>query len=201
MPELDRRADVRLRLREASDAVDRSPAFAGLAGCPACPWVRGTESSGIKKPALKHWIQSCKYYLPSTARRQYAVASSKRLRQETVFGAGSAAMRALGRRQGTYLYLSISTAPRKACRSMPKYSRHRQSGGHPPAGRRPAHRAHIGEALVGAWRVSVGTKALHRLPGSCRWPSSFQGAWLVGIDAKDGKVATQGWLDVPRSRP
>lgn len=57
--------------------------------------------------------------------------------------------------------------------------------------------AHIAEALSwGLARVIIGTRALE----SPRWLEAmtqrFPGKILLGIDAKNGRVATQGWLEV-----
>jgi phosphoribosylformimino-5-aminoimidazole carboxamide ribotide isomerase len=59
-------------------------------------------------------------------------------------------------------------------------------------------REHIEEALGwGAQRVIIGTRALQApgwLEDMCT--AFFPGHIVLGIDAKDGRVATQGWLDV-----
>jgi phosphoribosylformimino-5-aminoimidazole carboxamide ribotide isomerase len=55
----------------------------------------------------------------------------------------------------------------------------------------------IKEALGwGIARVIVGTKALQSPAWLTQMTQRFPGRIVLGIDAKDGKVATQGWLDV-----
>ncbi len=57
--------------------------------------------------------------------------------------------------------------------------------------------AHIQEALAwGVTRVIVGTKALQSPAWLVQMAQRFPGRIVLGIDAKGGKVATQGWLDV-----
>ena len=48
----------------------------------------------------------------------------------------------------------------------------------------------------GLARVIVGTKALQSPAWLLKMTQEFPGRIALGIDAKDGKVATQGWLDV-----
>ena len=48
----------------------------------------------------------------------------------------------------------------------------------------------------GVARVIVGTKALQSPKWLAQMSHQFPGRIVLGIDAKDGKVATQGWLDV-----
>jgi phosphoribosylformimino-5-aminoimidazole carboxamide ribotide isomerase len=48
----------------------------------------------------------------------------------------------------------------------------------------------------GVARVIVGTKALQSPAWLTQMTQRFPGRIVLGIDAKDGKVATQGWLDV-----
>ncbi|MBI1831149.1 MAG: 1-(5-phosphoribosyl)-5-[(5-phosphoribosylamino)methylideneamino]imidazole-4-carboxamide isomerase [Planctomycetes bacterium] len=48
----------------------------------------------------------------------------------------------------------------------------------------------------GAARVIVGTRALQSPDWLAKMAQRFPGRIVLGIDAKDGKVATQGWLDV-----
>ncbi|HZZ82758.1 MAG TPA: 1-(5-phosphoribosyl)-5-[(5-phosphoribosylamino)methylideneamino]imidazole-4-carboxamide isomerase [Gemmataceae bacterium] len=48
----------------------------------------------------------------------------------------------------------------------------------------------------GVTRVIVGTKALQSPRWLAQMSTQFPGRIVLGIDAKDGKVATQGWLDV-----
>jgi phosphoribosylformimino-5-aminoimidazole carboxamide ribotide isomerase len=55
----------------------------------------------------------------------------------------------------------------------------------------------IKEALGwGIARVIVGTKALQSPTWLTQMTQRFPGRIVLGIDAKEGKVATQGWLDV-----
>jgi phosphoribosylformimino-5-aminoimidazole carboxamide ribotide isomerase len=55
----------------------------------------------------------------------------------------------------------------------------------------------IKDALaLGVARVIVGTKALQSPKWLAQMTQQFPGRIVLGIDAKDGKVATQGWLDV-----
>src|ERR1700741_623925 len=56
---------------------------------------------------------------------------------------------------------------------------------------------HIKEALSwGVPRVIIGTKALQSPAWLEQMSQAFPGQIVLGIDAKDGKVATQGWLEV-----
>jgi phosphoribosylformimino-5-aminoimidazole carboxamide ribotide isomerase len=48
----------------------------------------------------------------------------------------------------------------------------------------------------GVTRAIVGTKALQSPKWLGQMSAQFPGRIVLGIDAKDGKVATQGWLDV-----
>lgn len=55
----------------------------------------------------------------------------------------------------------------------------------------------IKDALsLGVARVIVGTKALQSPKWLAQMTQQFPGRIVLGIDAKDGKVATKGWLDV-----
>lgn len=57
--------------------------------------------------------------------------------------------------------------------------------------------ADIREALSwGVARVIVGTKALQSPSWLAQMTERFPGRIVLGIDAKNGRVATQGWLDV-----
>ena len=57
--------------------------------------------------------------------------------------------------------------------------------------------AHIKEALSwGLARVIIGTKALQSPAWLMQRCQQFPGRIVLGIDAKGGKVATRGWLDV-----
>jgi phosphoribosylformimino-5-aminoimidazole carboxamide ribotide isomerase len=48
----------------------------------------------------------------------------------------------------------------------------------------------------GVTRVIVGTKALQSPQWLAQMAQRFPGRIVLGIDAKEGKVATQGWIDV-----
>ncbi len=58
------------------------------------------------------------------------------------------------------------------------------------------------EATIAAWldagieRVVVGTQALKDPPWFRSMAERFPGRLVLGLDAKDGRVATAGWLDV-----
>ena len=58
------------------------------------------------------------------------------------------------------------------------------------------------EATIAAWlasgldRVVVGTQALRDPDWFARMAELFPGRLLLGLDARDGRVATEGWLDV-----
>jgi phosphoribosylformimino-5-aminoimidazole carboxamide ribotide isomerase len=120
--------------------------------------------------------------------------------QETVFGADPAAMARRWVEEGaTYLHLvdldgakegrpvngesvrAIVTASGVPC----------QLGG----GMRT--RDHVGEVLSwGVARVIIGTRALQSPQWLEQICAEFPGRVVLGIDAKGGRVATQGWLDV-----
>ncbi len=120
--------------------------------------------------------------------------------QETVFGADPAAM---GRRWvddgATYLHL-VDLDGAKEGRPVNGASVRAivQASGAPcQFGGGLRSREHIAEALGwGVARVIIGTKALQ----SPQWLESmcaeFPGKIVLGIDAKNGRVATQGWLAV-----
>ena len=58
------------------------------------------------------------------------------------------------------------------------------------------------QATIAAWlgsgldRVVVGTQALRDPDWFARMAERFPGRLLLGLDARDGKVATEGWIDV-----
>jgi phosphoribosylformimino-5-aminoimidazole carboxamide ribotide isomerase len=58
------------------------------------------------------------------------------------------------------------------------------------------------EATIAAWldsgleRVIVGTQALKDPPWFRAMAQKYQGRLILGLDARDGRVATEGWLDV-----
>ena len=120
--------------------------------------------------------------------------------QETVFGADPAAMARRWVEDGaTYLHLvdldgakaghpvnEASVRAIVAATAIPC-----QLGG----GMRT--REHVAAALGwGVARVIVGTRALESADWLARTCAEFPGRIVLGIDAKDGRVATQGWLDV-----
>ena len=47
----------------------------------------------------------------------------------------------------------------------------------------------------GLARLVIGTKALADPGWLRRWPGDFAGRLVLGIDARDGRVATDGWLE------
>lgn len=49
---------------------------------------------------------------------------------------------------------------------------------------------------VGVGRVIIGTQALKDPDWFCRMAALFPGRLVLGIDARDSMVATEGWLDV-----
>ena len=58
------------------------------------------------------------------------------------------------------------------------------------------------QATIAAWldagldRVVVGTQALRDPDWFGRMAETYPGRLILGLDALDGRVATQGWLDV-----
>jgi phosphoribosylformimino-5-aminoimidazole carboxamide ribotide isomerase len=52
---------------------------------------------------------------------------------------------------------------------------------------------------VGVERVIVGTQALKQPQWFRRMAAQFPGRLVLGIDARDGRVATEGWLDVSQT--
>jgi phosphoribosylformimino-5-aminoimidazole carboxamide ribotide isomerase len=120
--------------------------------------------------------------------------------QETVFGADPAAMAQRWVADGaTYLHLVDLDGAKegrpvnvRAIRAITKaVNVPCQLGG----GLRTEN--DIKDALaLGVARVIVGTKALQSPKWLAQMTQQFPGRIVLGIDAKDGKVATQGWLDV-----
>jgi len=120
--------------------------------------------------------------------------------QETVFGADPAVMARRWVEQGaTYLHLvdldgakegrPVNGASVRACVD---------AGGVPcQLGGGLRSEAHIEEAISwGVARVVIGTKALQAPGWLEEMVAKFPGRIVLGIDAKEGRVATQGWLDV-----
>jgi phosphoribosylformimino-5-aminoimidazole carboxamide ribotide isomerase len=120
--------------------------------------------------------------------------------QETVFGSDPAEMAWRWVRQGaTYLHLVDLDGAREG-RPVNGASVRRivETAGVPcQLGGGLRTEEHIAEALdLGVARVIVGTRALKDpawLEHVCR---SFPGQVVVGIDARNGRVATDGWQDV-----
>jgi phosphoribosylformimino-5-aminoimidazole carboxamide ribotide isomerase len=120
--------------------------------------------------------------------------------QETVFGADPAEMAQRWVSEGaTYLHLvDLDGAKdgrpvngRSVCAIVQAVKVPCQLGG----GLRTEE--HIKEALGwGVARVIVGTKALQSPAWLLQMSQQIPGRIVLGIDAKDGKVATHGWLDV-----
>lgn len=120
--------------------------------------------------------------------------------QETVFGADPAAMAQRWVREGaTYLHL-VDLDGAKEGRPINGASVKAivQSSGVPcQLGGGLRTREHIDEALSwGVARVIVGTKALQEPGWLEEMATTFPQKIVLGIDARDGKVATHGWLDV-----
>jgi phosphoribosylformimino-5-aminoimidazole carboxamide ribotide isomerase len=120
--------------------------------------------------------------------------------QETVFGADPAAMAERWIEQGaTYLHL-VDLDGAKEGRPINGASVRAivaASGVPCQLGGGLRSEEHIAEALSwGVARVVIGTKALQSpgwLEAMC---ARFPGKIVLGIDAKNGRVATQGWLEV-----
>src|SRR5947209_6995513 len=120
--------------------------------------------------------------------------------QETVFGADPAAMAQRWVADGaTYLHIVDLDGARdghpvngKSIRAIVK------AAGVPcQLGGGLRTEEDIKEALGwGVTRVIVGTKALQSPAWLTQMAQRFPGRIVLGIDAKGGKVATQGWLDV-----
>lgn len=55
---------------------------------------------------------------------------------------------------------------------------------------------HVRQMLdAGVWRVILGTRALSRPDDVCRLVEQFGDKIVVGIDARDGRVQTRGWVE------
>jgi phosphoribosylformimino-5-aminoimidazole carboxamide ribotide isomerase len=120
--------------------------------------------------------------------------------QETVFGADPAAMAKRWVDEGaTYLHL-VDLDGAKEGRPVNGASVRAivEASGVPcQLGGGLRTRAHIEEALSwGVARVIVGTKALQARGWLEEMTAAFPGTIVLGIDAKGGKVATHGWLEV-----
>ena len=120
--------------------------------------------------------------------------------QETVFGADPAAMARQWVEQGaTYLHL-VDLDGAKAGRPVNEASVRAivQAAGVPcQLGGGLRTEADIATALSwGVDRVIIGTKALQSPAWLAEMAGKFPGKIVLGIDARDGRVATQGWLDV-----
>ena len=120
--------------------------------------------------------------------------------QETVFGADPAAMAKRWVDEGaTYLHL-VDLDGAKEGRPVNGASVRAivKAAGVPcQLGGGLRTEADIREALSwGVTRVIVGTKALQSPSWLAQMTGLFPGRVVLGIDAKSGQVATQGWLDV-----
>jgi phosphoribosylformimino-5-aminoimidazole carboxamide ribotide isomerase len=120
--------------------------------------------------------------------------------QETVFGADPAAMARQWVEQGAaYLHL-VDLDGAKAGRPVNEASVRAivQASGVPcQLGGGLRTEDDIRTALAwGVERVIVGTKALQSPTWLKEMTATFPGKIVLGIDAKNGRVATQGWLDV-----
>lgn len=118
--------------------------------------------------------------------------------QETVFGDDPAAVARRWVEQGaTYLHLVDLDGARAGYPvNIPSICRIVETAGVPcQLGGGLRSESAIGEALSwGINRVVVGTRALKEPDWLERACSRFPGRIVVGIDAKNGKVATDGWL-------
>src|SRR5687768_15317843 len=120
--------------------------------------------------------------------------------QETVFGADPAAMAKRWVDEGaTYLHL-VDLDGAKEGRPVNGASVRaivKASGVPCQVGGGLRTREHITEALSwGVERVIIGTRALQAPGWLEEMAGEFPGKIVLGIDARGGKVATQGWLDV-----
>ena len=120
--------------------------------------------------------------------------------QETVFGADPAAMAQRWVADGaTYLHLVDLDGAKQGCPINGKSIRAivKASGVPCQLGGGLRTEDDIKEALSwGVARVIIGTKALQSPSWLTQMAQKFPGRIALGIDAKDGKVATHGWLDV-----
>jgi phosphoribosylformimino-5-aminoimidazole carboxamide ribotide isomerase len=123
--------------------------------------------------------------------------------QETVFGSDPAEMARLWVEQGaTYLHLVDLDGAKQGhpvnsdsiCRMVHTAGVPCQLGG----GLRTEE--HVAEALGwGVERVILGTRALKDPTGFAELCRRFPGKVVLGIDARNGQVATDGWLQVSES--
>jgi len=120
--------------------------------------------------------------------------------QETVFGADPAAMAKRWVDEGaTYLHIVDLDGAKQGepvnGRSIRKIVKAANVPCQLGGGLRTE--ADIKEALDwGVTRVIVGTKALQSPTWLAKMTHQFPGRIVLGLDAKDGKVATEGWLEV-----
>jgi phosphoribosylformimino-5-aminoimidazole carboxamide ribotide isomerase len=120
--------------------------------------------------------------------------------QETVFGSDPAAMAQHWVEQGaTFLHI-VDLDGAKQAHPVNSDSVHRivQAAGVPcQLGGGLRTEEHITQALGwGVRRVVVGTRALKEPAWLAKICRRFPGQVVLGIDAKDGQVATDGWLEV-----
>jgi phosphoribosylformimino-5-aminoimidazole carboxamide ribotide isomerase len=120
--------------------------------------------------------------------------------QETVFGADPAEMAQRWVREGaTYLHLVDLDGAKEGRPVNGRSVRAIIEAAKVPCQLGGGLRTEDDIKLALSWglaRVIVGTKALQSPAWLMQMAQRFPGRIVLGIDAKDGKVATQGWLDV-----
>jgi phosphoribosylformimino-5-aminoimidazole carboxamide ribotide isomerase len=120
--------------------------------------------------------------------------------QETVFGADPVAMALRWVEQGAKQLHLVDLDGAKEGRPVnaPSVRAIAQKSGVPcQLGGGLRTEAHITQALSwGVARVVIGTKALESPAWLETMAAKFPGQIVLGIDAKGGRVATQGWLEV-----
>ena len=121
-------------------------------------------------------------------------------KQETVFGADPAAVARRWVKEGaTHLHL-VDLDGAKQGRPINEASvRAIVAGSNVPCQLGGGLRTleHIAQALSwGVDRIIIGTKALQSPGWLAEMCAAFPGKIVLGIDAKEGRVATQGWVDV-----
>jgi len=120
--------------------------------------------------------------------------------QETVFGADPAAMAERWVSEGaTYLHLVDLDGAKEGRPTNGRSVRAIVKAAGVPCQLGGGLRTEedIKQALSwGVTRVILGTKALESPKWLAQMTQQFPGRIVLGIDAKDGKVAAQGWLDV-----
>jgi phosphoribosylformimino-5-aminoimidazole carboxamide ribotide isomerase len=123
--------------------------------------------------------------------------------QETVFGSDPADMARRWVRQGaTYLHLVDLDGAKHGCPVNGAAIRRLVASAGVPCqlGGGLRSDAHIAEALGwGVDRVVLGTRALKEPGWLERMARRFSGKVVLGIDARQGQVATDGWLQVSQT--